>query len=303
MSSISILHRQQVFLRPDPARLILLPFKPATEPHEFNPTDMTRANHIVDLVMAMDLPVAQRLLDDVLADFADRHHDLSAQFEARAVEMAGVTGAHGGLCSVQRQLIGSYFLREYSYESTALLNSSIVPHPDQAGAPPDGLRFLLSLRAVGEGHISSLAFRSGTIATDGAVSVDPPGRLAILPTVTKRVPDVEGDDVEVTFGGSVEIGSRVIFPVTISQSNGIEDARFVLACLVTCRLHRSYHYIPYHSIPSDSSGPGRFEKRLSGQEDYCLSLFTEIDSAPEVELSQQGLDGNGRPGVSDATKS
>ena len=227
MPSASILHRQQVFLRPDPARLILLPFKPATEPHEFNPTDMTRANHIVDLVMAMELPVAQRLLDTVLADFAGRHHDLAAQFEARANTMAGITGAHGGACDVQRQLIGSYFLREYSYESTALLNSSIVHHPDQSGAPPGGLRFLLSLRAIGEGHISSLTFRAGTIAADGAVTIDPPGRLAVLPTVTKRDQSAEGDDVEVTFSADTAPSAQVIFPVTTSQSNGIEDARFV----------------------------------------------------------------------------
>ena len=227
MPSASILHRQQVFLRPDPARLILLPFKPATEPHEFNPTDMTRANHIVDLVMAMELPVAQRLLDTVLADFAGRHHDLAAQFEARANTMAGITGAHGGVCDVQRQLIGSYFLREYSYESTALLNSSIVHHPDQSGAPPGGLRFLLSLRAIGEGHISSLTFRAGTIAADGAVTIDPPGRLAVLPTVTKRDQSAEGDDVEVTFSADTAPSAQVIFPVTTSQSNGIEDARFV----------------------------------------------------------------------------
>ena len=227
MPSASILKRQQVFLRPDPARLILLPFKPATEPHEFNPTDMTRANHIVDLVLAMDLPVAQRLLDDVLADFAGRHHDLPAQFEARANEMAGIMGAHEGVCSVQRQLIGSYFLREYSYESTALLNSSIVRHPDQTRATEGGMRFLLSLRAIGEGHISSLTFRSGNIAAHGTVSIDPPGRLAIIPTLTKRIVSDQGDDVEVAFDPADPMGSRVIFPLTVSQSNGIEDARFV----------------------------------------------------------------------------
>lgn len=229
MPSASILKRQQVFLRPNPARLILLPFKPATEPHEFNPTDMTRANHIIDLVMAMGTAVAQQLLDGVLADFAGRHHNLVAQFEARADEMASITGGHGGRSTVQRQLIGAYFLREYSYEATALLNSSIVHHPDQTDAPPGGLRFLLSLRAIGEGHISSLTFRVGSIAQDGAVTVDPPGPLAVLPTVTKRTADAEGegDDVEVEFRADIGVGSRVIFPVTVSQSNGIEDARFV----------------------------------------------------------------------------
>ena len=62
---------------------------------------------------------------------------------------------------VQRQLVGAYFLHEYSFEASALFNPSIVAHPDQSGAPEGGLRFILSLRAVGEGHVSSLTFRSG----------------------------------------------------------------------------------------------------------------------------------------------
>ena len=68
------------------------------------------------------------------------------------------------LNQTQRRLIGAYFLHEYSFEASALFNPSIVRHPDQSGAPENGCRFILSLRAVGEGHISSLTFRSGTIA-------------------------------------------------------------------------------------------------------------------------------------------
>ena len=71
---------------------------------------------------------------------------------------------HAELNKTQRRLIGAYFLNEYSFEASALFNPSIVRHPDQTGAPKDGCRFILSLRAVGEGHISSLTFRSGTIS-------------------------------------------------------------------------------------------------------------------------------------------
>src|SRR4051812_48543573 len=74
---------------------------------------------------------------------------------------------------VQRQLVGAYFLNEYSFEASALFNPSIVAHPDQSGMADGHLRFVLSLRAVGEGHISSLTFRSGSIAPDGTVKVDP----------------------------------------------------------------------------------------------------------------------------------
>jgi predicted GH43/DUF377 family glycosyl hydrolase len=93
---------------------------------------------------------------------------------------------------------------------------------------PDGsLRFVLSLRAVGEGHISSLTFRSGSIALDGTVKVDPTARLASSPDIVKLPSGPGGDVVEVTFSSTEEISERVIFPVTESQLNGIEDARFV----------------------------------------------------------------------------
>jgi predicted GH43/DUF377 family glycosyl hydrolase len=131
------------------------------------------------------------------------------------------------LNKTQRGLIGAYFLNEYSFEASALFNPSIVRHPDQTGAPDHGCRFILSLRAVGEGHISSLTFRSGTIAADGGVSVDPTARLASVPIIRSRTSIANGDDVEVIFGPDEELSERVIFPITDAQSHGIEDARFV----------------------------------------------------------------------------
>jgi predicted GH43/DUF377 family glycosyl hydrolase len=135
--------------------------------------------------------------------------------------------AHGSFSKVQRQLIGAYFLHEYSFEASALFNPSIVPHPDQSGAPKGGLRFILSLRATGEGHVSSLTFRAGTIAADGSLTVDPTARLASSPRISRRVSGPDGDHIELTFNPEEELSERVIFPVTESQSNGIEDARFV----------------------------------------------------------------------------
>jgi predicted GH43/DUF377 family glycosyl hydrolase len=128
---------------------------------------------------------------------------------------------------VQRQLVGAYFLHEYSFEASALFNPSIVPHPDQSGAPEGGLRFILSLRAVGEGHVSSLTFRSGMIAANGNVDVDPTSRLASIPEIVRLTSSSGGDDIDVTFAAGEDISERVIFPVTEAQSNGIEDARFV----------------------------------------------------------------------------
>jgi len=213
-------------LRPDPARVVVRPFKPATEPRDFNPTDKTRANHIVDRVMALDATSVASLLAEVLENFVGRHRNLLETFEARADEMEGAFAGHPRFTQEQRRLIGAYFLHEYSFEAAALFNPSIVPHPDQTGIPAGARRFVLSLRAVGEGHVSSLTFRSGVIAANGSVSVDSPARLASIPKVSGLSP-ADPDRAELIFNPDEDISERVIFPVLPSQSNGVEDARFV----------------------------------------------------------------------------
>jgi predicted GH43/DUF377 family glycosyl hydrolase len=220
-------NRQSLYLRPDPARVVVRPFKPATEPRDLNPIDKVRANHIVDRVLRLDAEASEQQLSEVLENFEGRHRNLLDIFESRAAAMEDALQPHSPLNKTQRGLIGAYFLSEYSFEASALFNPSIVRHPDQTGAPEHGCRFILSLRAVGEGHVSSLTFRSGTIAADGNVSVDPTARLASVPIVRSRASIPNGDDVEVIFGPDGELSERVIFPITNAQSNGIEDARFV----------------------------------------------------------------------------
>jgi len=227
LSQATFLNRQALYLRPDPARVVVRPFRPATEPRDLNPIDRTRANHIVHRVLALDPEMAANQLADVLENFQGRHRNLLETFEARADEMEDAFATHAAFTKVQRQLIGAYFMHEYSFEASALFNPSIVSHPDQSGAPEGGRRFVLSLRAVGEGHISSLTFRSGSIAADGRVIIDPTARLASIPRVRNRISGPDGDGVEIIFTPDEHISERVIFPVTDSQSNGIEDARFV----------------------------------------------------------------------------
>ena len=227
MSQATFLNRQALYLRPDPARVIVRPFKPATEPRDLNPTDKMRANHIVDRVLALDSEAVASQLADVLDNFLGRHRNLLEKFEARADVMEEAFATHGVFSKMQRQLIGAYFLSEYSFEASALFNPSIVSHPDQSDAPKGGLRFILSLRAIGEGHVSSLTFRAGTITADGSLTIDPTARLASSPRICERVSGSSGEHVEVMFKPEEDLSERVIFPVTESQSNGIEDARFV----------------------------------------------------------------------------
>ncbi|MGO9932066.1 MAG: glycoside hydrolase family 130 protein [Steroidobacteraceae bacterium] len=207
--------------------MVVRPFKPATEPRDLNATDKTRANHIVDRVLALNPETATRELAEVLENFQGRHRNLLETFKARANEMEEAVAAHAPFTEEQRWLVGAYFMHEYSFEAAALFNPSIIAHFDQSGAPVGGRRYILSLRAVGEGHVSSLTFRTGSISADGKVTVDPTARLASIPKVKNRVSSLDGDEVDLIFASEQDISERVIFPVTESQSNGIEDARFV----------------------------------------------------------------------------
>lgn len=287
MSQATFLNRQALYLRPDPARVIVRPFKPATEPRDLNPTDKTRANHIVDRVLALDAEAAAGQLADVLENFVGRHRNLLEIFETRADEMEEALASHGSFSKIQRQLIGAYFLNEYSFEASALFNPSIVPHPDQSEAPPGGLRFILSLRAVGEGHVSSLTFRAGTIAADGSLTVDPTARLASSPRIGHRKSAAMGDEIELIFKPDLDISERVIFPVTEAQSNGIEDARFVEFAdgdrktyyatytaysgrairseLIETRDFLSFRMSPLHGAAAGNKGMALFPRRINGR--------------------------------------
>lgn len=208
--------------------MIVHPFRHTTEPKALRPTDTARANHIVDRVLSLSPEMAEEQLASVLENFDGRHRNLLAAFVLRTAGLKEIFATHLAFTKVQQELIGAYFMHEYSFEAAALFNPSIVPHPDQSGTAEGNLRFILSLRAVGEGHVSSLNFRCGTVNPAGQVTVAPTVRLATVPKVTKRLPGPDGDIVEVTFLAVEDISERVIFPITPSQSNGIEDARFVL---------------------------------------------------------------------------
>lgn len=241
----------------------------------------------MDRVLSLDPATVASQLAEVLENFLGRHRNLLAKFEARANEMEAALAPHVRFTSPQRQLVGAYFMHEYSFEAAALFNPSIVTHPDQSGAPAGGRRFILSLRAVGEGHISSLTFRSGCVAADGSVSVDPAARLASVPTVLRRVPMPEGHSVELVFESEEDLSERVIFPVTEYQSNGIEDARFVefdddgkrifyatytaysgraiRSELLETQDFRSFRLTPLTGAASGNKGMGLFPRKFGGR--------------------------------------
>jgi predicted GH43/DUF377 family glycosyl hydrolase len=114
------------------------------------------------------------VLNKVVAEFSRRHQQIRESFLERFEQLRDFLLTDEVISEQRKLLIGSYFVCEYSLESAALFNPSIVPHPDQSDTPPEALRFILSLRATGEGHISSITFRTGIIHADHRIEVLPP---------------------------------------------------------------------------------------------------------------------------------
>jgi predicted GH43/DUF377 family glycosyl hydrolase len=156
------LKRTDTILHPDQSRVLLRPFSPGGP---------ERIAGIIARIMALPEDRAGRLLDDVCAEFSQRHQQIRKLFLERFEQVRGSLATVEDISERRRLLIGSYFLAEYSLESAALFNPSIVPHPDQTALPPGALRFILSLRATGEGHISSVTFRTGIIHPDLRIEV------------------------------------------------------------------------------------------------------------------------------------
>jgi predicted GH43/DUF377 family glycosyl hydrolase len=158
------LKRTATILNPDQSRVLLRPFSPG------GPERIAR---IIGRIMALPEERCGQLLDQVSAEFSQRHEQLRSRFLERFEQVRESLAMAEEISERRRLLIGSYFLAEYSLESAALFNPSIVPHPDQADLPPGAIRFILSLRATGEGHISSITFRIGVIHPDLRIEVLP----------------------------------------------------------------------------------------------------------------------------------
>jgi predicted GH43/DUF377 family glycosyl hydrolase len=129
---------------------------------------------------------AADLLDSVMYDFSTRHRDIGSALRNSFREVAGYLEDPNALSQTRQMLIGAFFTMEYSIESAALFNPSIVVHPNQRGLADGELRFLMSLRATGEGHVSSIVFRRGVIDRHGHIRIDPPPRYAVT---ARPIPD------------------------------------------------------------------------------------------------------------------
>ncbi len=272
--------RTGVILKPNNARVLFRPFELM---------DQQRVMKIMARVMELTDVEVDELVAGVMADFHGRHHRLQQFFLDRFEAFREHMITDRPLGENRRLLIGSYFTQEYALESAALFNPSIVWHPDQSGVGKDSKRFILSLRATGEGHISSISFRSGTVDSTGNIALDKPTGFVTAPSVTpsfeydkslflrklvelgvangfvelvfgalddkftltdldtsirfvlrqhrtrvqdwtplsKTVLALAKANYEIEYGPETDVSERIIFPYSPTETNGIEDARFV----------------------------------------------------------------------------
>ena len=171
MSTRSPLSRRPPRLAPDPARVIARLFVPGEE----LPGHHSRARGVLERVMELTDTEVTEALADLRHRFTRRHRDLDGVFE-RHFDLMAPRMAAGEAPSKDRQLlIGAYFTAEYATEGAALTNPSMVEHPDQDGLAPGEVRFVMSARAVGEGHFSCIAFRTGVVDGEGNIRLDAHG--------------------------------------------------------------------------------------------------------------------------------
>ena len=275
------IQRTNVTLYPDNKRVLLRPFHLMSG---------KRASDICACVMALSEDAVHAQLTQLYAEFGGRHKKIREFFRCRYREVRPYLSSDRTLSDERLLLIGGYFTQEYAFEGAALFNPSLVPHPDQTCLPPGSLRFVLSLRATGEGHISSITFRTGVLGASGKILIDMPTRYAVEPaqmpqasfrkdlfrrklneltatgafgrevlsglaesftledlraSVSRAVKHFQVRDLEiekaarrtlmlgqatfeVQFTSDPAFSERVLFPLTLAQTHGIEDARFVL---------------------------------------------------------------------------
>lgn len=166
--------RKRLRLNRDPSRVIAKLFVPGAFGSEMN----SRAAGVVRRVLALSDEEVEAAYAKTLDGFSSRHRNLEETFAEnfRTIEHRVAHGVE--LSPTRKLLIGAHFTHEYAIEGAAFTNPSMVPHPDQSGLGPGELRFLMSARAIGEGHVSSIEFRTGVIGPNGELSVDPPSHYA-----------------------------------------------------------------------------------------------------------------------------
>ena len=172
-----MIERTDIIFRPDPTRVLI---------RFFSPGSPDRIERIISRVLSLDKNRLKQRLELVCGRFGSRHDDILTVFLRHYEVVASYSVTDTTLSRDQQLLIGAYFTSEYALESAALFNPSVVPHPDQSGQTEGRLRIIVSLRATGEGHVSSLVFREGVIDEHGFICMESPGQIVTGPELVQN---------------------------------------------------------------------------------------------------------------------
>jgi len=291
-------------MNPDPHRVITKLFVPGEEMAR----TPSRARAVIGRILAMSDAEVTALTDAVIAGFRGRHSDLTGTFARNFGVIAHEIPPHRRLSAQRRLLIGACFTHEYAPEAAALFNPSMAPHPDQSGLAAGQLRFVMTVRCVGEGHVSSIGFRTGVVGPGTALLVHEPGR----PLVTgvsreatyerdlflRRLRD-QGDNADIldlllgslpgTFTGT-QLGDALtrIHEHTLNRE-GVQRTREHIDQLAAATYELEY--------PADTSLTERLlwprsSMESHGMEDARLTRFVEPDDAVTYYATYTAFDGS-----------
>lgn len=280
--------QHELRLHADPSRVVVRPFHLAWQA---SGADLDRVQRLARDIVALDSRTVRSELTVVLSEFADRHWQIEQVFDDRFEEIQPKLGLNGNrLRRDTKRLIGAYFCHEYSFAAAALMNPSVVRHPDQSGLQDGSVRILLSLRAVGEGHISTISFREGIVTADRGLSLLPEPGVATAAML--KHPNGENNDFASVYRQKDStISGTVIFPVTEAQRNGLEDLRLVefdhedgstewigtytaysghsiASELLRTSDFREFDLIPISGAASRNKGMALFPRKIDSQ--YCM---------------------------------
>ncbi len=286
--------QSSVTLRANPERVVILPFSIAINPRDSVMGAMSRLTRICDAIIAMPTDQVRTVMDEVNRDFTGRHWQTRGIFLERFRQIQAINGSMEAVDEDHRALIGAYFSHEYSYQAAAVMNPSVVVHPDQTGAGNGSVNFILSTRTVGEGHISTISFREGTFNADGTMDLKPETDFAVAARPKDNPPN-EGA-VTVHSHQACPVSETVLFPVTRAQVNGLEDLRMVkfreddgseiylgsytaysgreTACeSFETTDFRSFKLVPFRGAAAQHKGLALFPRRIHGR----YAAITRLD--------------------------
>jgi len=292
-------------LLPDPRRVIAKPYLPG---EEILSGGDSRAASLMDRILEIPEPEVAALLAGVMADFSTRHKGYAGILERHFEQVVHHVAPGTHISHERRLLIGAYFTHEYSVEAAALFNPSMVLAPDQSNLAPGHLRFVMSLRAVGEGHISSIEFRSGTLDAKSEVTLDPVGSMLVSGLHT-----APGSYDKRLFGAKLSelgAGNDIAWGVLsrLAERFTLDDLERSLAlleadgpphaiCYETAKIIRvlaSSNYVT--SFPADSELGERVifpvgPNEMRGMEDARFVRFVEDDGTARYYATYTAFDG------------